>query len=159
MEVHLRRSYLRPTALLLVFLLHGGLTFALLHSKFPYRAAMHRRSSPTTIFFIDAQPRRTPVPRPPIVVERQLLPDLPVPNIDTTTPLEAQGSAAAPTVDWFAEIDKSTAEFADPGRLGRAEEPSSLPPASAPWDPHAHLLEFTGHGLNIRIPVRIPGKI
>lgn len=37
------------------------------------------------------------------------------------------------------------------------EAPSS-PTTPAPWDAHP-LLEFTGHGFQVRIPVEIPGDI
>jgi hypothetical protein len=167
MDVHKRPSYLRSAVLLVVFLSHGSLILVFLREKPTYR---DRDASPelsTTIFFINPQPR-LPLPspetsriphRPTRDLQHQLRPDAAISSLDTTVPLENRGSAASPPTDWFAEAHRSAAEIADRGEPGRAAESPSSPTPSAPWDPHLRLLESTGHGLKLRIPVRIPGDI
>ena len=169
MGVHNRRSDLRPTVLLAVLLVHCGLILVFLRAKPLYG---DRRPSPQpsmTIFFFNPQPRLTlapsaTAPTPHRVgkgIERQFLPDsLSMPDTDSTSPVESQGSAAAPpTIDWFAEAEKSAAEIATRGQPTRAAQPPPPPTGSAPWDPHPHLFETTGHGFNVRIPIQIPGDI
>jgi hypothetical protein len=167
MDVHNRPSCLQSAVLLVVFLLHGSLILAFLREKPTYRDRDPPPELATTIFFINPQ-RRLPLPppetsriqhRPTSDLQHQLRPDAPISSPDTTVHLEDQGSAASPPTDWFAEAHRSAAEIADSGEPGRAAESPSSPTASAPWDPHPHLLESTGHGLKLRIPVRIAGDL
>jgi hypothetical protein len=157
----------RGTWLLVVFLLHGSLVLVFLREK---TTDKDRDASPelsTTIFFINPQPRLPPPPpetsRIPHRSTRDLLhqlrPDAPISSLDTAVPSEDPGSAASPPVDWSAEAHRSAAEIANRGEPGRVMESPSSPTAAAPWDPHPHLLESTGHGLKLRIPVQIPGDI
>jgi hypothetical protein len=168
MGVHNRRSYLRPTVLLVVLLTHCGLILVFLRAKALY-GDRHLSLQPSmTIFFFNPQPRPTLAPpstsptprRRGKAIERQFLPDTPpVPDTDSTSPVKTQESTAAPTIDWFAEGEKSVAEIANRGQPSRAAESLPPPTGSAPWDPHPHLFETTGHGFKVRIPIRIPGDI
>ena len=167
MDVQDSRGYLRPAALLVVLLLHGMLILVLLRSKTVYGDRHASPQSSMTVFFISPQPRVTLAPsETPLTphqahdaFERQFLPVPPMPSTDPTSPITSQKSSDAPTIDWFAEAEKSATEIANRTEPGRAAEPSSPPTGSAPWDPHPHLWESTGHGLSIRIPVRIPGEM
>jgi hypothetical protein len=166
MDVHDRDSYLRLALLLTVFLLHGSLILLLLREKPAYTDRHASAEFPTTIFFINPQLRLAlPTPetsriahRPARNLQHRLRPDAPTSSPDTTAPSENRGSAPSPPVDWLAEAHRSAAEIASRGEPGRAAESPSLPTASAPWDLHP-LLESTGHGLKLRIPVEIPGDI
>jgi hypothetical protein len=167
MGVHNSRSDLRPTVLLIVLLMHCGLLLVFLRTK-PLYGDRHLSPQPSmTIFFFNPQPRLTLAPpatslaphRAAKAIERQFLRDTPpMPNTDSTSPVNSQESTAAPTTDWFAEAEKSVAEIANRGQPSRAAQ-SPPPNGSAPWDPHSHLFETTGHGFNVRIPVQIPGDI
>jgi hypothetical protein len=168
MGVHNRRSYLRPTALLVVLLIHCGLILVLLRAKPLYGDRHLSPQTYMTIFFISPQPRLTPAlsetfltpHRKGKTIERQFLSDTPpMPNTGLTSPIKNQESTATPTIDWFAEGEKSVAEIANRGQPGRAAESPPPPIGSAPWDPHPHLFETTGHGFKVNIPVRIPGNI
>jgi hypothetical protein len=168
MGVHNRRNYLRPTVLLVVLLIHCGLILVLLRAT-PLYGDRHLSPQPSmAIFFLNPQPRLRLAPpetsltphRAGKAVERQFLPDSPpMPNTDLTPPVKSQESIAAPAIDWFAEAEKSVAEIAHREQPGRAAQLPPPPTGSAPWDPHPHLFETTGHGFKVRIPVRIPGNI
>jgi hypothetical protein len=165
MDVHNRPSYLRSAVLLVVFLLHGGLILVFLRANPAYKDHSASAGFSTAIFFIDPQPRLALPPpetsriphRPSRDLQHPLRPVAPISSLDTTVPLEDQGSAAPP-IDWYAEAHRSAAEIAERGEPGRAAESPSSPAASAPWDLRP-LLESTGHGLKLRIPVEIPGDI
>jgi hypothetical protein len=161
MDVHNRRTYLRPAALIVVLLLHGSLILVLLRSKPVYRARSESELL-STIFFVKPEPRPAILsPEASLTLRRSaadlalhLLPESSIQSVDTTPPLENQTSVPQP-VDWFLEAQLSAAEIAARGKQDR-ENPTFPPTASAPWDAHSHLLEATGHGLILRIPVRIP---
>ncbi len=166
MDVHNRPIKLRSAVLLVVFLLHGSLILVFLREK---SASRNHHASPdvlTTIFFINPQPR-FPLPPPETTriphrstrnLQHRLRPDAATSILDTTAPSENQGSAASPPVDWLAEAHRSASEIGSHREPGRAAESPPSPTASAPWDSRP-LLEFTGHGLKLRIPVEIPGDI
>jgi hypothetical protein len=166
MDVHNRPIYLRLSVLLVLFLLHGSLILAFLRENPAYRDHPASPEVLTTIFFINPQPRlalpapeTSPIPhRPTRNLQHRLRADAAISSLDTTVPLENQGSAASPPVDWLAEAHRSVSEIASRGEPGRAAESPSSPTASAPWDLRP-LLESTGHGLKLRIPVDIPGDI
>jgi hypothetical protein len=159
MEVRGNNRYLRPTVLIVICLLHGSLIVVLVHTK-----TLKRTSEPmATIYLIIPEAslksqHRIENALPPQHVElpRLLRPELSPPNTEATSPLSVQ---APPTVDWLAEAQRSAADFADREAPNLAAVAPSLPAGSAPWDPHAHLLESTGHGLKLRIPVGISTKI
>jgi hypothetical protein len=128
----------------------------------------HRASPevPTTIFRLNSEPR-LPLPRPespriphrpPSDLHHRLPPDAAISSLDTTAPSEHSGSAASAPVDWLAEAHRSASEIAARGGPGRAAQSPASPTAPTPWDSRP-LLEFTGHGLKLRIPVEIPGHI
>jgi hypothetical protein len=149
--------------LIIVLLLHGSLIFGLLRSE-PVRKARSESELLSTIFFI--QPQTRPAIRSPETsltshlspkdLAPHLLPDSSIPSVDTTLPLENENSLTPQSVDWFSEAQRSAAEVADRGDQGGGKVPATPPNGSAPWDAHPHLLEETGHGLKLRIPVRIP---
>ena len=178
MDVHNRLIYPRSAVLLVVLLLHGSLILVFLREKPAYRNRIPPEA-PTTIFFIDPQPPLTLAPpdasrithRPTRGLQRRLRsdaasaspdtpsasPDAAISSPDTTPRSENQGSAASPPVDWSAEAHRSASEIASRGQPGQAvESPSSAP--AAPWDLRP-LLESTGHGMKLRIPVEIPGDV
>jgi hypothetical protein len=165
MDVHHRRIY-RAAVLVVLFLLHGSLVLVFLRENPAYRDDQASPEVPTTLFFINPRPRLSLPPpetsrvahRPTRDLPHRLRPDAAVSSLDTTAPSEDQGSAASPPVDWLAEAHRSVAEIANLGSAGRAAQSPSSPTASGPWDSHP-LLEFTGHGLQLRIPVEIPGDI
>ena len=166
MDVHHRRIFLRAVVLVVLILLHGSLVLVFVREKPAYRDHDESLEVPTTIFFIDPQPRlsRAP-PEPPRIAHRsnadlhhRLRPDTAAASPDTTDPSDNQGTAASALVDWLAEAHRSVSEIARLGDLGRATQTPSSPSASAPWDSRP-LLEFTGHGLQLRIPVEIPGDL
>src|SRR5205823_1149773 len=76
---------------------------------------------------------------------------------EPVAPAENALSAPAP-VDWPAEAQRSAAEITSRQNSGRAAAAAAAPHAPAPWDSRP-LLEPTGHGMKIRIPVDIPGDI
>jgi hypothetical protein len=165
MDVHNRPIYRRLAVLLVLLLLHGSLILIFLREKPAYTERHVSPEVPTTIFFINPQPR-LPVPppetsripnRPIRKLQQRLRPDTAI-SIPDAAPAENQEPAAAPPVDWLAEAHRSVSEITSRGEPGRAAESSSSPTASAPWDSRP-LLEFTGHGLQVRIPVEIPGDI
>jgi hypothetical protein len=166
MDVYDRPTYRRSVVLLVLFLLHGSLILVFLREKPAYRALLASPEVPTTIFLINPQ-RDLPLPAPETSrirhqptkgSQHELDPDAVISRLDTTVPSEDQGSAASPSIDWSAEARRSAAEIAARGETGRAAESPSSPTASAPWDLRP-LLESTGHGLKLRIPVEIPGNI
>jgi hypothetical protein len=166
MGVHTRRIYQRAVVLLVLFLLHGSLVLVLVREKPAYRDHDESPEVPTTIFFINSQPR-LPLPppetsriqhRPTRTLQHRLRPDAAISSLDTTVSSENQLSDASPPVDWLAEAHQSASEIAGRGEPGREAESPSSPTASAPWDSRP-LLEFSGHGLKFRIPVEIPGDI
>ena len=166
MDMHHRRIYLRAAVLVVLFLLHGSLVLVFLRDKPAYRDDPTSPEVPMTIFFINPQPHLSlPPPETSRMPHRQtrdlqhrLRPEAPISSFDTANPSENEKSAASPPVDWLAEAHRSVSELAGRGEPGRAAESSSSPSASAPWDSRP-LLEFTGHGLQLRIPVEIPGDI
>jgi hypothetical protein len=166
MDVHNRPIYLRSSVLLVVFLLHGSLILVFLREKPAYRGHPTSPEVPTTIFFINPQ-SRLPLPapetsriprRPTRNLQHRLRPDAAISSLATAVPPENQASADSPPVDWLAEAHRSASEIAARGEPGRAAQSPSSPTASAPWDLRP-LLESTGHGLRLRIPVEIPGRI
>jgi hypothetical protein len=157
MGVRDNNRYLRPAVLIVICLLHGSLIVVLVRAK-----ALKRTSEPvSTIYLIipEASLKSPPHIENSLALHREppllLRPELPPPSTEATSPLSVQ----APPIDWLAEAQRLAADIAD------REEPSlvavapSLPAGSAPWDPHAHLLESTGHGLQLRIPLAVPTKI
>jgi hypothetical protein len=165
MEVHNRPIYRRAAVVLVLFLLHGSLVLVFLGERPDYRGSPGVPEVPTTLFFLNSQPRFPPPPpdtprlphRPPKDLRQQLPPKAAIPSTATSTPTEHQGPAAAPTVDWLAEAHRAASEIAGLGEPGPAAESPSSPNAPKPWN--SPLLEFTGHGLQVRIPVEIPGNI
>ena len=166
MDVHNRLTYQRSAVLLVLFLLHGGLILVFLREKPAYREHRASPEVPTTLFFINPQPR-LPLPppetsriphRPTNDRQHRLPPDAAISSADTTAPVESPESAASAPVDWLAEAHQSASEIASRGERGGAAESSASPTVSAPWDLRP-LLESTGHGLKLRIPVEIPGNI
>ena len=166
MDVHNRRIYLRSTVALVLFLLHGSLILVFLREKPAHRDHQESPEVAMTVFFFDPEPRpslRPPetsrIPQgPPKNLQHRLPPDAGISSLDTTVPSEIQESAAPPPVDWFAEAHRSASGIMAHGELGRAAESPSSSSATAPWDLRP-LLESTGHGLRVRIPVEIPGNI
>ena len=166
MEVHNRSIYPRAAVLLVLFLLHGSLVLVFLREGPDYRDHRASPEVPTTLFFINPQPR-FPFPppetqriphRPTRDLQHRSPPNRAISSIDTTVPSQHGGSAASPPVDWLAEAHRSVSEIASLGDPGRAAQSPSSPTTSVPWDSRP-LLEFTGHGLQLRIPVEIPGDI
>jgi hypothetical protein len=166
MDERHRRNYLRAAVFVVLFLLHGGLVLVFLRENPAYRDNQASPEVPTILFFINPRPRLPlPPPETSLIAHRptrdlphRLRPDAAVSSLDTTAPSENQGSAASAPVDWLAEAHRSVSEIASLGDPGRAAQSPSAPTASAPWDSRP-LLEFTGHGLQVRIPVEIPGTI
>jgi hypothetical protein len=166
MDVHNRPIYPRLAVLLVLFLLHGSLILVLLRENSAHREHRASPEAPSTIFFINPEPRFVlPAPetsriphRPTRNFQHRFRPDAAISSLDTTAPPENQGTAASPPVDWLAEAHRSASEIASRGEPGRAVESPSSPTASAPWDLYP-LLESTAHGLQLRIPVDIPGDI
>jgi hypothetical protein len=157
---------MRPTMSRVRRLDIGVLVRVFLRERYVYGRSPASPEVPTTIFFLDSEPR-FPLPRPetpriphrpPRDLQHRLPPDTAISSLDTTTPAEHSGSAASSPVDWLAEAHRSAAEIAARSEAGRAAESPSSPTAPAPWDSRP-LLEFTGHGLKLRIPVEIPGDI
>jgi hypothetical protein len=158
MGVRYNNRYLRPAVLIVICLLHGGLIIVLVRAK-----TLQRTSEPvSTIYLILPEASRAPLPRiensfaphtlriePP----RFLRPELPSSNAEATSPIQA-----AP-IDWLAEAQHSAVDIADREAPNQASVTPSLPAGSAPWDPHPHLLESTGHGLKFRIPFEVPTKV
>jgi hypothetical protein len=119
-----------------------------------------------TIFFIKPEaplshrpPEATRDPHQSSRVRRPLISEGTGPNLQAEVSQESPGAASDPTIDWDAEAQQSAAEIANRGDLPAPTELSTMPTTPAPWNPHPELLEFTGHGLTMRIPVKIPGKI
>jgi hypothetical protein len=160
MGVRGNNRYLRPAVLIVICLLHGSLIIVLVRTK-----TLSRTSEPvSTIYLIIPEASHTALTRidNPFAPEllrveppRLLRPELSPPNAEATSPLDIQ---APPTVDWLAEAQRSAAGIADREESHLAAVAPSIP-ASAPWDPHPHLLESTGHGLKLRIPFAIPTNI
>ena len=161
MDVHNRRAYLRPAVLILVLLLHGSLIFVLLRSK-PAHRTKQASELLSTIFFIQSEPRPTilspetslAMRRPAKDLTLHLLPAPSIPSVDTASPLDNETSAAP--IDWLSEAQRSAADIAERSKQGGENGPITPSNGSAPWDAHPNLLEATGHGLKLRIPVRIP---
>ena len=161
MDVHNRRTYLRPAVLILVLLLHGSLIFVLLRSKTAHRTKQESELL-SIVFFI--QPEHRPkilspdtslAMRPPAKdLALHLLSAASIPSVDTTSPFENETSDAP--IDWLSEAQRSAADIAERSKQGGENGPITPSNGSAPWDAHPNLLEATGHGLRLRIPVRIP---
>ena len=166
MDVHNRPIYRRTVVLILLYLSHSSLVLVFLREKPARRDSPASPEVPATIFFNNPQPR-LPLPPPETSriphqptrnLQHRLRPDAAISSLDTTTPAEDQGSAASPPVDWLAEGHRSASEIASRGEPGQAAQSPPSPTASAPWDLRP-LLESTGHGLKLRIPVEIPGNL
>jgi hypothetical protein len=161
MEVRRNNRYLRPAVLIVICLLHGSLIVILVRAK-----KLKQTSEPmATIYLIIPELSLSPLPHIENSLSPHLLsaeppallrPELPTPSTETASPSGFQAPAA---IDWLAEAQRSAADIADHEEPDRTAGAPSSPAGSAPWDPHAHLLEPTGHGLKLRIPVRIPLKI
>jgi len=163
MDVYNKPIYPRLAALFVLLLLHGGLILVFLRERPAYREQSGAPEVPTIIFFIDSQ-AGLPLPppessrisrRPTGKRQNRSGTEAAISSLDTTAPAENQGPAAPPPVDWLAEARRSAAEIASRGESDRAAE---SPAAPAPWDLRP-LFESTGHGLKLRIPVEIPGKL
>jgi hypothetical protein len=167
MDVLNRPISVRSAMLLVIFLLHGGLTLILLRAK-PDRD--HRRSPgpelSTTVFFLEPEPR-VPLPppeapqiphRPARELQHHLRADAPVSSPDTSVAAESPGAAASAAVDWYGEAQRSAAEITSRGRAGRAAQAPPSPTARVPWDSRP-LFESTDHGMTLQIPVEIPGDL
>jgi hypothetical protein len=158
MEVRRNDRYLRPAVLIVICLLHGSVIVVLVRAK-----SLRRTSEPVaTIVLITPEASFRYQPRienslgpHPLRVEPPLFlrPEPSPPNAEATSPIQA------PPIDWLAEAQRSAADIADREAPNQASIAPSLPAGPAPWDPHPHLLESTGHGLKLRIPVRIPTKV
>jgi hypothetical protein len=159
MGVREDNRYLRPAALIAICLVHGSLIIVLVRAK-----TLRRTSEPVaTIVLITPEASLKPLPRienslaphplrvvPPLFLHPEPSP----PNAEATSPLGIQ----AP-IDWLAEAQRSAADIADREEPNLASVAPSLPVGSAPWDPHPRLLESTGHGLKLRIPLAVPTKV
>jgi hypothetical protein len=160
MEVPGNNRYLRPAVLIVICLLHGSLIVVLLRAK-----ALRRTSEPVSaIYLIIPEASNAPLPRiensfapHPLRNEplRLLRPEPSPPSTEATSPADIQ----APPIDWLAEAQRSAADIADREEPSLAAVAPSLPAGSPPWDPHPHLLESTGHGLKLRIPLGVPTKL
>ncbi len=141
MDVHNRRTYLRPAVLIIVLLLHGSLILVLLRSKPPHRARSESELL-STIFFIQPETRPTILsPETALTSHRltedlalHLLPDSSIPSVDATSPLDNETSVAPQSVDWFSEAQRSAAEIAGREKQDGEEVPLSPPIGTAPWD-------------------------
>jgi hypothetical protein len=161
MGVRGNNRYLRPAVLVVICLLHGSLIVVLVRAK-----TLRRTPEPvSTIYLIIPEASHTPLTHTDNSFAPQLLrvdplrllrSELSPPNAEAASPLDIQ---APPTVDWLAEAQRSAADIADRGEPNLAAVSPWLPAASAPWDAHPHLLESTGHGLKLRIPLAVPTKI
>ena len=151
---------LRPAVLIVICLLHGSLIVVLV------RAKTLRRTSEQVATIVLMMPEASLSSQPrienslaphPLRIEppRPLLPELPPPGTEVTSPADIQ----APPIDWLAEAQRSAADIADREAPNQASIAPSLPAGSPPWDPHPHLLESTGHGLKLRIPLEVPTKL
>jgi hypothetical protein len=148
---------LRLSVLLLLILLHGGLILVFWRERPVDADRGVLPEVPTTFFFINPEPVRSPreIEPPPHRRTRDLRHRLlPRPDAAIASP---HTSAPAP-IDWSAEAHRSVSEMLSREKPDRATQAPSAPPASAPWDSRP-LLESTGHGLKMRIPVEIPGHI
>jgi hypothetical protein len=160
MGVRDNNRYLRPAVLIVICLLHGSLVVVLVRAK-----TLRRTSEPVvTIYLIVPEASLKTQPHiensfaphllrtePP----RLLRPELPPPSTEATSPSSIQ----SPPIDWLAEAQRTAADVADREAPGLASIAPSSPAGSAPWDPHPHLLESTGHGLKLRIPLAVPTKV
>jgi len=156
-----RPIYPRLAVLLVLILAHGGVILVFQREKPAHTARGASLEFPMTLFFID------PSPPPP---ETERIPHRPISNLThrphpetAITPPEpvapAENAPSAPAaVDWLAEAQRSAAEITSRQNSGHAAEAPAAPHAPAPWDSRP-LLESTGHGMKIRIPVDIPGDI
>jgi hypothetical protein len=159
MDVRDNSRYVRPAALVVILLLHGSLIVLLLRAKIAYKARPES-SLFSTVFHINPdRPLRLPPPqtsgnpaRSPKDFIHHLLPDSSTPSVDIS-PLENQAPDSPSTIDWFAEAQRSAAEIAGREEPNRTAVSPPPPAGLGPWDPHPHLLETTGHGLRLRIPV------
>src|ERR1035437_4016239 len=146
MDVRDNSRYLRLAVLVIILFLHGSLIIVLVRAKPTYKP-LHASDLLATIFLISPEPRLTlPPPETAVTPHRSrkdlghhLRPDSSIPSVDTISPLENQASATPPTIDWFAEAQRSAAESAGRGEPDRAAVSPSSPTGSAPWDPHPHL--------------------
>jgi hypothetical protein len=163
MDVCDRPIYPRLAVLLVLILAHGGLILVFQREKPAHTARSASLEVPMILFFID------PSPPPPPETER--IPHRPISNLthpsqpktvisppEPISPAENAPSTAPAAVDWLMEAQRSAAEITSRQNSGRAAEAPDAPHAPAPWDSRP-LLESTGHGMKIRIPVDIPGDI
>jgi hypothetical protein len=153
--------YLRPAVLIVICLLHGILIVILVRTKTPRRTL----EPASTIYLIipalkNTSPAHSENALAPHLLRtespRFLRPELSSPSTAATSPLSVE---APPIVNWLAEAQRSAADIADREQSDRTAAAPSSPTGSPPWDPHTHLLESTGHGLKLRIPVVIPTEI
>jgi hypothetical protein len=156
----------RTTIFLIVLFFHAGVIVAFLRERIVYRSLASPSEGPLTIFFINPQaapsqrpPEATRYPRQSSRVRKPPVSEGTGPNLQAEVSQENPGAASGLTIDWAAEAQRSAAEIANRGDLRPLTELSALPTTPAPWNPHPELLEFTGHGLKVRIPVKIPGKV
>ena len=156
----------RTMIFLIVLLFHAGVIVAFLREKTVYRSLASQSDGSMTIFFINLQvppSHRSPEAarylhessevRKPLESQGTGL------NLQVEVTQENPGAAFDPTVDWAAEAQRSAAEIANRGDLRPPPGPSAMPTTPARWNPHLELLEFTGHGLKVRIPLKILRKI
>ena len=166
MDEHHRGFYLRAAVLVVLSLLHGGLVLVFLRESPADREGRASPEVPTILFFIDSRPRLSlPIPETSRITHgsardfpHRVRHDAAVSSVDPTVVPENTGPAASPPVDWLAEAERSASEITSHGEPGRAAESPASPTTAVPWDLRP-LLESTGHGLKLRIPVEIPGHI
>ena len=165
MGVRDQRSGVRAAVIAVVLLLHGSVLLVLLRMK--SADAARSASAPLLLLLIGPEHRvALPVVETPgtarpsrSALEPHRHPDSATPGGEKNKMLEEPGSAAEATIDWSAEAAHSAADIAEREGLDPSTLDSTTPVNPAPWDPHPHLLESTGHGLKLRIPVKIPWKI
>jgi len=153
-----RNRHWRPVLVVVCFL-HGTLIVVLLRAKPAYRAALTSGAF-TTLCFINPEPRRVALPSlrnfdtPPLPGTEWIraLPPASVSSSDEPGhPPDSPTPATTPSVDWFAEAQRSAADVVGHTAPDKAVPQLPSPQYSAPWDPHPYGVEATGHGLKLRI--------
>jgi len=166
MDAPNRPLLLRVTVFFALCILHIGLSFIFLRNERAHEDESVPPETHTTILFPDLQPRLAfSSPDTSKVSHRPITPPHPQPNLPTAAPGKTAGPKPPasepeppPSIDWSSEAQHTASEITSRSPGSRNDMTPSSHPAPPPWDLRP-LFHANGHGLEVLIPVEIPGTI
>ena len=146
----------RSVAFMVTCLLHGGITFVLIHVKTEDKSRK-TADQPLTIFLVKPQrdvaialQKQSMIEQPSHNGQEHLLDfDTALPDI-SVPPMDSETSEDPANIDWTGEAQRSAEAIASRTAPGSSDS-SAAAAGSGPWNPHPGRFESTPEGVKLRI--------